>query len=119
MKTYPASPVPESGYIMDITPRVNSPEGEASSMRSVDGINIMMRSTELSYKALTQGQRDALLRFCEEHGGMITFLWQPIGDALPSLWRATRWVEGPTEIGVFEMSVSVQQEFDIYADMPV
>lgn len=116
--TFPYYPVPEFDYEVTVRPRVLKVDGASFQQRSSDGINTLVRATMLTFKEVNDAERDILLNFCVNHGGDQTFFWQPDGDTVASLWKASQWSWGPNTLNSNDVTVALSQEFDPTASAP-
>lgn len=87
--------------------------GDGYSQAVPVGLNHIRRELSLKWEGLTQAQAAYINDFFTDHGGYLTFLYQPVGESAPIKWTCGEW--NMTAGSPWTMTAKLEESFYIGA----
>ena len=87
--------------------------GDGYSQTAKKGINNVIASLDLSWKALVTADKATLHSFFFDLGGSTPFYYTPYGESTALLWKCASWGVQPVSKTVFKVTATLEQSFDL------
>nr|WP_321513134.1 phage tail protein [uncultured Pseudodesulfovibrio sp.] len=92
---------------------VSAQFGDGYAQETVDGLNSVVLSANLSWPDLTQSQADEIDAFMMERAGAKAFLWTLPGETVARKWKCRSWPKGYKATGRYSLTAAFQEVFDL------
>ena len=87
--------------------------GEGYSQRVGLGLNSIPEPWRLVWLDREALEKDTIVDFLKARGGKEAFYWTPIGESVPRKYTCPKWKPVPLEGGIWTITASFTEEFDL------
>ena len=115
-ETFAPTRRPQLGSSESHEPRINiSQFGDGYTQRSTDGINTDPAAFSYVWNAVEESEADYITDFFAARGGVEAFFWTPRSGSPATTYKyiCKQWTRTPLGAGLFNISASFTQVFDL------